>query len=138
MTDPAELTVSVTVQADATAGDEDTAVLRDYVRSMLAEHEFDVTDHRGGAELPAGAKAADPAAISSLVVALAASGGVLTTLIGALQAWLLRSSARQVVVEIDGDRLEVTGVSNEERRRLIAAWLDRHQPTAGKGQADDG
>jgi hypothetical protein len=51
-------------------------------------------------------------------VALAASGGVLTTLIGALQAWLLRSSAGKVVVEIDGDRLEVTGAGNEELAAL--------------------
>jgi hypothetical protein len=60
VTDPTELTVSVTVQADATADDGDTAVLRDYVRSMLAEHEFDVTDHPTGAELPAGAKGQIP------------------------------------------------------------------------------
>jgi hypothetical protein len=109
VTELPELTVHVSVQADAAADDAETAELRYHVRSMLAEHEFDVTDQPTRAAVPPGAKAGDPAAISSLVVVLAASGGVLTTLIGALQAWLVRSSARNVVIEIDGDRLELTG-----------------------------
>ena len=121
------MTVRVSVQADGDADAAETAALRDHVRFMLDENEFDVTYEPLRAGPPAGAKAGDPVAISSLV-ALAASGGVLTTLIGALQAWLLRSSARQVVVEIDGDRLELTGATEEERRKLTAAWLDRHQP----------
>jgi len=135
VTELPELTVHVRVQADAAADDAETAELRYHVRSMLAEHEFDVTDQPPQAAVPTGAKAGDPAAVSSLVVVLAASGGVLTTLIGALQAWLVRSSARHVVVEIDGDRLELTGVTGEERKRLMAAWLDRHQ-TAGEGIPD--
>jgi hypothetical protein len=130
------LIVSVCVQADDTADDEETATLREYLHSMLIDHDFDVSSPVAEAEPPAGAKVGDPASVNSLVVALAASGGVLTTLIGALQAWLVRSSARQIVVEIDGDRIEVSGASTEERRELTAAWLNRHQPTAGARQPD--
>jgi hypothetical protein len=31
-----------------------------------------------------------------------------------------------VTLEIDGDKLEVTGLSSEEQQRLINAWLSRH------------
>ena len=136
MTEFAEVTVHVSVRADADADDSETAEMRDQVRSMLAEHELDVTDGLPAAAAPAGAKG-DPISIGSLVVVLAASGGVLTTLIGALQTWLARSSARQVIVEIDGDRLELTGATDQERQRLMAAWLDRHQSTTDGHGPDD-
>ncbi len=138
MSDPAGLIVNVSVRADDAADDEETATLRQFLHSMLIDHDFDVSSPVAEAEPPAGAKVGDPVSLNSLVVALAASGGALTTLIGALQAWLLRSSARQIVLEIDGDRIEVTGASTEERRELTAAWLNRHQPTAGARQADGG
>lgn len=81
--------------------------------------------------MPGGAKAADPAGVDSLLIALAASGGVLTGLIGLLQAWLLRGSARTQVVELDGDRLELSAATSEERRRLTNAWLSRHEQLPG-------
>ena len=132
VSDPPGLIVSVTVRADDAADDEETTMLRQYLHSMLMDHDFDVSSPAAEAKPPAGAKVGDPASLNSLVVALAASGGVLTTLIGALQAWLMRSSARQIVVEIDGDRIEVSGASTEERRELTTAWINRHQPTAAR------
>jgi hypothetical protein len=137
VTTPTELTVNVTVQADAAADDEELSTLRDYVRVMLTEHEFNVADYPVTADAPAGAKAGDPVSVASLVVALAASGGALTTLIGALHAWLQRGSAQHVVIEIGGDRLEISGATSAERRGLSAAWLARHQPVEDREQADD-
>jgi hypothetical protein len=130
--------VTVSVRADDAADDEETAVLRQHLHSMLIEHDFDVSSPVAEEEPPAGAKVGDPASLNSLVVALAASGGVLTTLIGALQSWLVRSSARQIIVEIDGDRIEVSGASSEELRELTAAWMNRHQPGAGARHVDGG
>lgn len=135
----------VTVQGDAGADDQETAVLAERLRAELADFEFEV----GGLGLAAepGAKAVDPVSISALVVALAASGGALTTLVEAVQAWLLRSSARRVVLELDGDRLELDGVSSQERRMLTAEWLARHPlpdpahpgtSTVDGGHPDDG
>jgi hypothetical protein len=31
-----------------------------------------------------------------------------------------------VRIELDGDVLEVSGVSSEERQRLVDAWIERH------------
>jgi hypothetical protein len=41
--------------------------------------------------------------------------------LGAAGRRLLRGAARTLVVEIDGDRLELTAATSQERRRLIEA-----------------
>jgi hypothetical protein len=56
---------------------------------------------------------------------LAASGGALTTIINLIQSKLTKD--RSVTLEIDGDKLEVTGISSEDQKRLIDDWLKRRQ-----------
>lgn len=63
----------------------------------------------------------------TVVVTLAASGGVLTTLIGTVQAWLTRHERSSVTLEMGGDKLVVTGVSSESERRLVNDWIARHK-----------
>lgn len=123
--------VVVVPEPDADAEERDLLVRR--LRAEVAEQEFDLVPDPAARPVPDGAKAVDPAGADSLLIALAASGGVLTSLVGLLQAWLLRSSARTLVVEIDGDRLELSGATAQERRRLTDAWLSRHEPSAGEG-----
>ncbi len=129
--------MGLTVAGDREADDEEVAVLREHLRELLVDHELDVAEPPLQ-DRPVGAKAGDPVSVNAILVTLAASGGVLTTLLGAVQAWLLRSSARHVVLEIDGDRLEVDGVTSEERRALTAAWLARHQQPTPPDTGDDG
>jgi hypothetical protein len=121
----------VVVFADRGADAQDLAELVGRLRAEVVEHEFDLVHDLAGEPVPDGAKAADPAGVDSLLIALAASGGVLTGLIGLLQAWLLRGSARTLVVELDGDRLELSAATSEERRRLTNAWLSRHEQLPG-------
>jgi hypothetical protein len=76
---------------------------------------------------PAGAKAAgDPAFLGTLLLTLAASGGVLTTLISALSSWLTRNNACSITLEIGGDKLEIKGASAPTQERLTNAWVERH------------
>jgi hypothetical protein len=63
----------------------------------------------------------------TVVVTLAASGGVLTTLIGTVQAWLTRHERSSVTLEMGGDKLAITGVSPESQRRLVDDWITRHK-----------
>lgn len=74
-------------------------------------------------------KAKSPTAIDlgTLLLTLAASGGVITTLINVLKSWLNRHERRSITLEIGGDKLEVTGVSSEEQQKLIDAWINRHK-----------
>ncbi len=75
--------------------------------------------------------------IGALLVTLTASGGLLTTLLGVLQGWLLRHSGSRIVLEIDGDRVELTGATDEERRRALESWLARYE-AGGIGKAPGG
>jgi hypothetical protein len=63
----------------------------------------------------------------TLLVTLAASGGILTTAIGTLQAWLVRNEKASITLEMDGDKLAITGTSSETQRLLVQEWIVRHQ-----------
>jgi len=78
-------------------------------------------------ETPTKAKAGDPITWGTLLLTLATSGGVLTTLINVLQAWLNRNERYSLKIKIGNDELEVTGISSEEKQRLIEAWLSRQK-----------
>ena len=77
-------------------------------------------------ERPAGAKAGDPGTLGAILIGLAASGGVLTTLIGTIQSWLTRNERRSIKLKIGEDTLEVTNISSSEEARLIKNWIKRH------------
>jgi hypothetical protein len=63
---------------------------------------------------------------SALLVTLAASGGVLTTLIGTLKTWLVRREKASITLELGDDKLVITGASEENQQRLIDSWIHRH------------
>jgi hypothetical protein len=46
--------------------------------------------------------------------------------VAAIQGWLGRSQQRSVKFELDGDVLELTGVSSRDQQRLVDEWLRRH------------
>jgi hypothetical protein len=46
--------------------------------------------------------------------------------VAAVRSWLGGSGQRTVKLEMDGDLLELTGVSSKEQRRLTDEWLRRH------------
>jgi hypothetical protein len=121
------MNVLISVDAGPGADDADTAELATRLREELVAHDFDPVARPAAA--PPGAKGVGSDEVGSMLIVLAASGGVLTTLLGTLQAWLLRNSGSQVVVELDGDRLELTGATDEERRRALDVWLARHGDT---------
>lgn len=128
--------VLVTVDAGRGADVEDTAELAAHLREELLAHELDPV--AASAHAPPGAKGLGAAEVGSMLVVLAASGGVLTTLVGTLQAWLLRHADSKIVLEVAGDRLELTGATDEERRRALEHWLARHEPPHREEARDRG
>ncbi|MYS22176.1 hypothetical protein GA0115240_138553 [Streptomyces sp. DvalAA-14] len=110
-------------EADAADSDRLTARLRAELRT-LDLHTLRVPPE--GAP-PGGAKAVDPVTVGAVVLGLSAPSGILTSLVGLLQDWLGRQSARhRVSITIDGDTLVLEKASPEERRQLIAAFVRRH------------
>jgi hypothetical protein len=103
-------------------------VARQLRRELL---ELDVESVVGTPEgqAPSDAKG-DPVTIGALIVALSASGGVLTTVIATLKEWLSRrADGRRVSVTIGGDTIELSATSSQERRDLIDAFIQRHTVT---------
>lgn len=100
------------------------------LRSELLELDVEAVELTRGGKAPPKSKAGDAITWGTLLLTLAASGGVLTTLIQVLQSWLTRHEQRSLTLEIDGDRLEITGISSKEQRRLVEAWLHRRRSRA--------
>ncbi|MFJ5609591.1 hypothetical protein ACIQCJ_09415 [Streptomyces sp. NPDC093221] len=93
---------------------------------LLAGDEDGVREVRPrGEEAREGAKG-DAHSWAALVITLAASGGVLTTLITAVSGWPARQGPDTTVVwEVGGDRIALPGATEAERARLIGILAAR-------------
>lgn len=97
------------------------------LRAELAELDIESIRNAPGEPAPAHTKGVDGATISDIIMTMSASGGALTVAIAALKEWLARQSRRHhISVTIDGDTLELDHASDDERRRLIDAYVRRH------------
>lgn len=106
----------------------ETATLQ--LREELMDLNLESVDLVKKGVAPEGSKAGEEMVTwGSLLVSLAASGVKLPSLIGTIQSWHSRRKNREnhkISMEIDGDKLEVSGISSEEQNRLIDAWISRH------------
>jgi hypothetical protein len=75
---------------------------------------------------PAGAKGIELLAIGGLVVKFALNSALLKSVVDTTTAWLGRQGARSVKLSLDGDTLELTGVSSDEQSKLVEQWIARH------------
>ena len=62
----------------------------------------------------------------ALVVRLARDSEALASLVRTVRGSLGAHADRRVRIELDGDVLELAGPSDEERQRLVDAWIERH------------
>lgn len=117
----------LTLNAEPETDGEELEKLTRQLREELLELDVQAVDLMTDGLIPAKAKAGDPITWGTLLLTLAASGGVFTALIRVLQAWLTRHERRSITLEIEGDKLQVTGITSAEQQQLIDAWLNRHR-----------
>jgi hypothetical protein len=122
--------LAAVVDAGADSDAEELAELTRRLRGQLLELDVDAVEPATGGEAPAGSKGVELLAIGGLVIQFAMRSEVLKSVVDATTAWLGRQQGRSVKLTLDGDTLEVTGVSSDEQRRLVDLWVARH--------ADDG
>jgi hypothetical protein len=103
------------------------AELTDQLRQELLELDVLAVELVTGGAAPAGSKGVDAQAVGGLVVGLTGSGSLLHKVIDTVLAWVTRGGQRSVRLELDGDPLEVTGVSAHQQRELISMWIERHR-----------
>jgi hypothetical protein len=125
-----QITVDISTPGDV--DDVERFEMARLLRAELLELDMDSADFAAGRAAPPGSKA-DVVTLSTLLLTFAASGGVFTTIIGAIRDWLLRQPAPGIAVDvtIDGDSFRIEGATAEERQRLLDAFVARH--AAGPG-----
>ena len=127
----AQVQLAAVVDAGPDSDAEELAELAQRLRGQLLELDVAAVEPATGGEAPAGAKGVELLAIGGLVVQFAMKSEILKSVVDATAAWLGRQQGgRSVKLTLDGDTLEVTGVSSAEQRRLVDLWVARH--------ADDG
>jgi hypothetical protein len=121
---PATLGIQLAVGADADAEEVAEATLQ--LRRELLDLDVEAVERVRAGQPPPGTRAVELAALGALLVTVSQSQ-LLTPVMTAVRSWLARSPQRSIKLELDGDVLELTGVSSTEQRRLTDEWLRRHE-----------
>jgi hypothetical protein len=121
-----QITVFIGSDSDFDTYPEDLERFTQSLHREILSLDVESVDLLKGGEPPSNTKVGDPISWGAIIVTLLATGGVITTLINAIQAWLTQYERRSITLEINGDKLQITGISSEEQKRLIDAWIDRN------------
>jgi hypothetical protein len=123
------LELRLVLEPEASADAEDVDRLGRQLRNELRSIDVGDVSSVDGRSAPPGAKGADAASITELLVTLSASGGVVATVVATVKDWLgRRAGAHKVTLTIEGDTLELSSASPAERAELIETFVRRHQP----------
>jgi hypothetical protein len=118
----------LTAQLDAGEAydDEELARLTRRLRGELLDLDVDSVEFADRGDAPEGTKGIGLQSVGELVLRCTVHASVLRSIVDATVAWLGRQRARSVKLTLDGDTLEVTGLSSDDQMRLIELWVARH------------
>jgi Effector Associated Constant Component 1 len=120
--------LTVVLEPDPDTDPEARERLTRQLRNELRALDVDDVTPVEAAPPPEGAKGA-AGALTELLVTMSGAGGVFVTVIATIKDWLGRRSAGHTVkLTIDGDTLELSGATPEERDELVQTFVRRHQP----------
>jgi hypothetical protein len=120
----ATLGIQIAVGPDADAEEVADATLQ--LRRELLDLDVEAVELPAAGEPPPGTRAVELAALGALVVTVAQSP-LLGPVVAAVRSWLAGAPQRSIKLELDGDTLELTGLSSKEQQRLVDEWLHRHE-----------
>ena len=123
-TDSAQLELSVDAGPGLDA--DELERLAGSLRTELLELDVHAVEPATRGTAPDGTRAVEAIVVGALVVRLARSSESLAALAHTVRSWLALRPEQRVRIELDGDVLELTGVSDDERDRLVDAWIERH------------
>jgi hypothetical protein len=118
---PEPTSVVITVDPGPGTDDEDAERLATQLRGELLQLDVDGVERVSDGEAPEGAKAIELIALGSLLVKFGPE--VIGAVAGTLQAWLGRGQNRKITVQIGDREISLDGASDEERRKLVDAFL---------------
>jgi hypothetical protein len=118
--------LEVRIEAEPDADRDELVALAVRLREWLLPVGVESVGFVAAGLAPSGTRSAGMFVAGVLTVVFARSSDLLAKLIDVVQSWLSSSGARSVRLELDGDVLEVTGITRGDQRELIRTWLDRH------------
>jgi hypothetical protein len=120
-----QLLVRLEPQADLDDPERERLALQ--LRSELIKLHIDSISAVGVRPAPPGSKGTDAVAWGEWLITLSASGGVITTVLATVQAWLGRHrDDHSMSIEIDGDKIQLSRATNRQQVDLVRAFLRRH------------
>jgi hypothetical protein len=123
---PEAAALELSVDAGPGADEDELERLARSLRAELLELDVDAVEPAATGPAPDDARAIEALMVGALVVRLARDSEALTSLVHTVRGWLGTHADRRVRIELDGDVLELAGPSDEERQRLVDAWIERH------------
>jgi hypothetical protein len=121
---PVTLGIQLAIGPEQDAEQVAEATLR--LRRELLDLDVEAVELPSAGEPPPGSRAVELAALGALLVTMGKSQ-LLGSVVSAVRSWLAGSAQpRSIKLELDGDTLELSGVSSNEQRRLTDEWLARH------------
>jgi len=120
-------TLGIQVELGPDADDEEVAEATLQLRRELLDLDVDSVDLPTAGQPPPGTRGVELAALGALLVSVTQSQ-LLAPVLAAVRSWLGGSPQRSIKLELEGDTLELTGISATEQRRLVDEWLQRHTP----------
>lgn len=118
--------LDVRIEAEPDADREELVALAVRLREWLLPVGVESVGLVAAGPAPSGTRSAGVFVAGVLTVLFARSSELLGKLVDVVQSWLSSSGARSVRLELDGDVLEVTGITRSDQRELIRTWIDRH------------
>ncbi len=118
--------LSLWIETDPEAEAEELARLAVQLRQQLRELDVESAEPATAGLAPPGTRAGELLTVGALVVMLVRSPELFTLIIETVQTWIAHSGARSVILERNGDKLELHGITRKDQRALIRAWIDRN------------
>ena len=119
-------TLGIQVAVGPGADAEEIAEATLQLRRELLDLDVEAVELPRAGQPPPGTRAVELAALGALLVTVTQSP-LLTPVVAAVRSWLAGSPQRSIKLELDGDVLELSGLSSNEQRRLTDEWLRRHE-----------
>jgi hypothetical protein len=121
-----QVALSVELEAGPDSDAEEWPELTSRLREELLDLDVEAVQTPTAEGSLEGSKGAGLLEIGSLVVQFVRHSDVLTSIVNVLKSWKGRRLVRSVKLTLDGDSLEIAGVSSAEQERLVELWIARH------------
>ena len=123
----------ISVRIDVAAGEANAEVVESVtgrLRDELLSLDVDSVEVPKVGEPPNGAKAGAEIAVLGTLLLTAPDSALLSAVVEVMKSWIGRANGRTARLEIDGDVLDMQGLSSSQQNLLTEQWIGRHNTSS--------